>query len=209
MFPDALSEFQIIPTCLSPDHRKKGSAPPSLFPLHKKLYRMVTPQPPFLPPTGKSGECILTGFLSQPRNITDSQNKGKEEEEEDTNNSFHLLSCLYPGFRVCIMNSLLYCFSQHWYVPGIRKKILSSSSQRCATLLKKMTNLILPWFLRTKQFTTSFHFHQGSFVPFIYLFLQVSFISSTLLSRKQQPVSFTDLFLAIQTAWIQEQSPKS
>lgn len=161
---------------------------------------MVTPQPPLFPPTGKSGECILTGFLSQLFSITDSQNRGR-----DTNDSFHLLSCLYPSFRVCIMNSLLYCFSQHWYVSEIRKKILSSSSERCATHIKKW----LIWFClgfweRTVHYILSL---PSRIFCALYLFLQVSFISSTLLSRKQQAASFTDLYLTIQTALILEQSP--
>lgn len=115
MLPDVQSElpwhsFKAFPH-LSLDRRKKGSAPPSLFPHLRKLYRIVTPWPVFFPPAVKLGECISSGFLSQPCNSTDSQNGQRRGGRRDTNNSFHLLSCLYPGFRVCIMNSLLYCFS--------------------------------------------------------------------------------------------------
>lgn len=103
----------------------------------------------------------------------------------DTNNSFHLLSCLYPSFRVCIMNSLLYCFSQHWYVSEIRKKILSSSSEKCATLMNKWLN----WFLTTNSSPHPFISIKDLLCPlFIYSYKSVLFYPNWCLgSSKKHP----------------------
>lgn len=47
--------------------------------------------------------CTFYGFLAM-------------KKREETN----LLSGFYPCFRVSIVDSLLYCFCQYWYVPEMR-----------------------------------------------------------------------------------------